>query len=96
MFEPAINVYLFSNDDIRPEGREEYLRHWHETGGVLLMGYEMYRQLTYTIDDNPCDRNRDPLATNKKIQSLIEIANINRYRMSSSNSRYIFLYLSFR
>jgi hypothetical protein len=56
----------------------------------------MYRQLTYTTDDNPCDRNRDPLATNKKIQSLVELANINRCRMSLSNSCYIFLCLSFR
>jgi hypothetical protein len=52
------------------------------------MGYEMYRQLTYTADDNPYDRSRDSLSTNKKIQSFIELANINKYRMPLSSSCY--------
>jgi hypothetical protein len=48
------------------------------------MGYEMYRQLTYTIDDNPYDRSRERQTTNKKIPSLIELANIEKYRMLTS------------
>jgi hypothetical protein len=44
------------------------------------MGYEMYRQLTYTTDDNPYDRSRDILSPNKKTLSLIERANIEKYR----------------
>jgi hypothetical protein len=45
------------------------------------MGYQMYRQLTYTIDDNPYDRNRELPNKNKKIPTLIEQANIDKYRM---------------
>jgi hypothetical protein len=48
------------------------------------MGYEMYRQLTYTVDDNPYDRSKELLNANKKIPSLIELANIEKYRKSSS------------
>jgi hypothetical protein len=47
------------------------------------MGYEMYRQLTYTTDDNPYDRTREIPNTNKKIVSAIELNNIERYRKSS-------------
>jgi hypothetical protein len=48
------------------------------------MGYEMYRQLTYTIDDNPYGHNRKSLKTNRKIPSLSELINIETYRMSLS------------
>lgn len=44
------------------------------------MGYEMYRQLTYTIDDNPYEHSRGSSPNNKKVLSLIEQANIERYR----------------
>lgn len=44
------------------------------------MGYEMYRQLTYTIDDNPYDRSRENSSNNKKGLSLIEQSNIDKYR----------------
>jgi hypothetical protein len=44
------------------------------------MGYEMYRQLTYTIDDNPYDSSRKSPSDKKKILSLIEQVNIEKYR----------------
>ncbi|CAF3826502.1 unnamed protein product [Rotaria magnacalcarata] len=80
--EPTINVYVFNNDEIQPEKRDDFLRCWYENGGILLMGYEMYRQLTYTIDDNPEElyRNRNRFNMNKRIPSLIEQANIEKYR----------------
>ncbi|CAF0869519.1 unnamed protein product [Rotaria sp. Silwood1] len=78
--EPTINVYLFNNDDIRTEKREDFLRFWYENGGVLLMGYEMYRQLTFTSDDKPDDQIRNILKQDKKIPSLIEQINIDKYR----------------
>ncbi|CAF2960444.1 unnamed protein product, partial [Rotaria sp. Silwood2] len=79
-FEPTINVYLFNNDDIRKENRESFVHYWYENGGILLMGYEMYRQLTYSIDDSPDDLFRNYFKLNKKIPSLIEQANIEKYR----------------
>ena len=48
------------------------------------MGYEMYRQLTYTIEDNLSDRNDDIPSTNKRSLSDSERANIEKYRMRSS------------
>ncbi len=61
------------------------------------MGYEMYRQLTYTIEDNPYDRSRELLTANKKIPSLIERANIEIYRMSPSVLMlFIFLFIFVR
>jgi hypothetical protein len=60
------------------------------------MGYEMYRRLTYTIDDNPYDHSRELLNANKKIPSLIEQANIEKYRMLSSILiLFIFLFIFF-
>ncbi|CAF0874190.1 unnamed protein product [Rotaria sordida] len=78
--EATINVYLFTNDDIRTENREDFLRTWYENGGVLLMGYEMYRQLTFTIDDKPDDQVRNIFKIDKKPPSLIEQINIDTYR----------------
>jgi hypothetical protein len=43
------------------------------------MGYEMYRQLTYTIDDNPYERDK-PASSKRKVLSLTEQANIEKYR----------------
>ncbi len=57
------------------------------------MGYEMYRQLTYTVEDNPYDRSRELLTANKKIPSLIERANIEIYRMSPSLLMLFIFYL---
>ena len=54
------------------------------------MGYEMYRQLTYTIDDNPYEHSRGSSPNNKKVLSLIEQANIDQYRKSSSFFEIIF------
>ena len=47
------------------------------------MGYEMYRQLTYTIDDNPYDAFRKSDKKMKKTLSSAELANIERYRKIS-------------
>lgn len=58
------------------------------------MGYEMYRQLTYTVDDNPYERNRENSSSNKKVLSLSEQANIERYRMLSSVFNMIYFYRS--
>lgn len=30
----------------RPQERSFALQQWHESGGVMIMGYEMYRNLT--------------------------------------------------
>ncbi|CAF3805428.1 unnamed protein product [Rotaria sp. Silwood1] len=48
--EPCINVYLFSADDIQKKDRIQFLRSWYEGGGILIMGYEMYRLLNYASD----------------------------------------------
>jgi transcriptional regulator ATRX len=48
--EPQINVYLFTADDIAKEDRVQFLLHWHEDGGIMIMGYEMYRLLTNVPD----------------------------------------------
>ncbi|CAF0981206.1 unnamed protein product [Adineta ricciae] len=48
--EPRIDVYLFSADDIAKKDRLAFLRRWHEGGGILIMGYEMYRLLSYASD----------------------------------------------
>ncbi|CAF2881288.1 unnamed protein product [Rotaria sp. Silwood2] len=48
--EPCINVYLFNADDIQKKDRIQFLRCWYEGGGILIMGYEMYRLLNYASD----------------------------------------------
>ncbi|CAF1224117.1 unnamed protein product [Rotaria sordida] len=48
--EPCINVYLFSADDIQKKDRIQFLRCWYEGGGILIMGYEMYRLLNYASE----------------------------------------------
>ncbi len=50
----------------------------------------MYRNLTYTPDDNPYDRTKDPLNYKQKDPISHELENINRYRMSSMNSYDLF------
>ncbi|CAF3972579.1 unnamed protein product [Adineta steineri] len=48
--EPHINVYLFNAEDIAKKDRIQFLRRWYEDGGILIMGYEMYRLLNYASD----------------------------------------------
>ncbi|UJR09733.1 hypothetical protein I4U23_013962 [Adineta vaga] len=48
--EPRIDVYLFNADDIAKKDRLQFLRRWYEGGGILIMGYEMYRLLNYASD----------------------------------------------
>jgi len=48
--EPKIPVYLFSAEDVVKKDRVPFLRRWHDGGGILIMGYEMYRLLNYSSD----------------------------------------------
>ncbi|CAF5057750.1 unnamed protein product, partial [Rotaria magnacalcarata] len=48
--QPHINVYLFNADDVRKKDRLQFLRNWYENGGILIMGYEMYRLLNFAPD----------------------------------------------
>ena len=41
--EPAIDHYQLAT--VKPHLRVSYLTHWYENGGVMVMGYEMYRRL---------------------------------------------------
>ncbi|CAF1376548.1 unnamed protein product, partial [Rotaria sordida] len=41
--EPSINHYQLTT--VQPDLRVEYLNKWHENGGVLIMGYQMYVRL---------------------------------------------------
>ncbi|CAF3346610.1 unnamed protein product [Rotaria socialis] len=50
--QPHINVYLFNADDVRKKDRLQFLRNWYENGGILIMGYEMYRLLNIAPDTN--------------------------------------------
>ena len=45
--EPLINHYQLAT--VEPNSRVEYLNNWHKNGGVLIMGYEMYRRLATGI-----------------------------------------------
>lgn len=48
--QPRIKVYLFTADDVAKKDRLQFLRRWHEDGGIMIMGYEMYRLLNYASD----------------------------------------------
>lgn len=43
----------------------------------------MYRQLTFSVDDYPEDNMKNSIKMNKKISSLVEQTNIEKYRMYS-------------
>ncbi|CAF1168970.1 unnamed protein product [Adineta ricciae] len=79
--EPKINIYLFTNDDVRIAGREQFLRQWYENGGVLIMGYNMYRQLTYTVEDSPYGVQERIQKNKKRIPSSADLENIRKYRL---------------
>ena len=40
-------VRLITATDSTPERRKKEIREWHENGGVLIMGYDMFRNLTF-------------------------------------------------
>ncbi|CAF4335601.1 unnamed protein product [Rotaria sp. Silwood2] len=45
--EPSINHYQLTI--VEPDLRVEYLNKWHENGGVLIIGYQMYERLVKGI-----------------------------------------------
>ncbi|CAF1123246.1 unnamed protein product [Adineta steineri] len=87
--EPHINVYLFTADDIAKKDRLQFLCHWHENGGIMIMGYEMYRLLTNNASDAKVKTSRkkqkltkysDRKWKKKAMKTKVELADIKRYQ----------------
>ena len=91
--EPYINIYLFIANDIVKKDRLEFLRHWHEDGGIMIMGYEMYRLLTNVSDAKVKTSRRKQKLTKysasssnardwkkNRMKTKVELSNIERYR----------------
>lgn len=50
--------------------RSRVINEWHEQGGVLLMGYELYRQLSLKKPKKPKKKKKD--ADNKEVVDIEE------------------------
>ncbi|XP_071960483.1 helicase ARIP4-like [Antedon mediterranea] len=67
-------IYVLNDTHKTTQSRGKLIEKWHETGGVLLMGYEMYRLLSFRRGDpNGIRKKQRKKTTTKKGPMIIDL-----------------------
>lgn len=75
--ERTLPVSLFASDNVSMDKRLAELKKWHEKGGVMIMGYEIFRvMLTSASYKNVLTRDSDMKTARSYLQVWLKFAAI--------------------